>query len=487
MKISLLGFSPDSDPSIPGVVTSCVSVVPSIRGLKGAPSAIATTLPALASQCFGAATIRKLDDSRRLFAGVATKLYEASGTLWTDVSRAVGGAYTASSDVRWRFAQFGDVSLAVEKSDVLQFSSGSGAFANLIAPKASIVETVNQFVFLFDTNEATYGDSPSRWWCSALGDYTSWVPAVSTQCTTGLLLSSSGRITAGRRFGDNIIVYKQRAMYLGIYQGPPTIWGFVEIPGTAGALCQEAVVNVGTPEYPRHIFAGEDDFYSYDGARPIPIGTGAVKEYFFSGLSSNYPNRVLSAIDRKNSRVYFYYPTSSGTIDKCLVFNYKTGRWGTDDRTVEAAVEFISGGYTYDSLGSAYTTYDDLPNLTYDSQFWTSGVQSPAIFDSNHLLQTLTGVAGSCSFNTGDIGDDSQVFFVRRLKPKYLTSPTSATLTNYSKMSIGDSLIQNSTTTLSSSRFDFMKSARWHRFMHSSVGDFELNEFDLDAAQEGLE
>lgn len=487
MKASLLGFAPDSDPSAPGVVTSCVSVVPSIRGLRGAPSAVATALPALASSCFGAAMVRKLDNSRRLFAGAATKLYESAGTSWTDVSRAVGGAYTATVDTRWRFAQFGDVTLAVEKADVLQFSNGSGAFANLTAPKASIVETVNQFVFLFDTSEATYGDSPSRWWCSALGDYTNWVPAVATQCATGLLLSSSGPITAGRRFGDNIVAYKQRSMYFGIYQGPPAVWIFIEIPGSAGALCQEAVASIGTPENPRHIFVGEDDFYSFDGSRPIPIGTGVVKEYFFSGLSNTFPNRVASMIDRKNSRVYFYYPSSSGNIDRCLVFNYKTGRWGVDDRSIEAAVEYISGGLTYDALGSVYATYNDMPNIAYDSPFWTAGAASPAIFDTTHKIQTLTGAAGSCSLTTGDIGDDHNVFFVSRLKPKFLTAPTSATLTNYSKMSLGDTLTQETTTTMSNSRFDFMKSARWHRFLMQTVGDFELNEHEIDAVQEGSE
>lgn len=485
MKASLLGFMPDSDPSTPGVVTACTSVVPSIRGLKGAPSAVSTTLPALAAACFGAATVRKLDDSRRLFAGTATKLYESATTSWTDVSRA--GAYNASIDIRWRFAQFSDVSLAVNKGDVLQFSAGSGVFADLTAPKASIVETVNQFVFLFDTNEATFGDSPNRWWCCALGDYTNWVPSVPNQCASGILVGSSGRITAGRRFGDAIIAYKQRAMYLGIYQGPPSVWGFIQLPGTAGALCQEAVIDVGTSENPRHIFVGEDDFYSFDGSRAVPLGTGVVKEYFFSGLSNSFPNRVCSMLNRRLSLVYFYYASSGGVIDKCLVFNYKTGRWGSDDRSIEAAVEFISGGYTYDSLGTYYSTYDDMPNITYDSPFWVAGAQSPAIIDTTHKIQTLTGAAGASSLTTGDIGDDKQVFFVSRVKPKYLTQPTTASLTNYSKMSIGDAPTLESVTTISSNRFDFMKSARWHRFMHQSVGDFEFNELDIDAVPEGSE
>jgi hypothetical protein len=98
------------------------------------------------------------------------------------------------------------------------------------------------------------------------------------------LVSSQGSITAGRRFGSVIVVYKKNSMYLGVYVGPPTVWEFNLIQGDAGALSQEVVVNIGTAENPKHIFMGEDDFYVYDGSKPIRIGTNRVK-LKSSGLS----------------------------------------------------------------------------------------------------------------------------------------------------------------------------------------------------------
>ena len=158
------GYAPDADDTIPGVFTNCSNVVPTLKGFAGAPSPQTRTLStALAAAPKGATLIRKLDNSVRLFAGTGTKLYEAGASSWTDRTRSVGGDYSLGSDIRWRFTQYGDVSLAVAKTDTLQ-SSTTAAFADVTgAPKASVVETVGNFVFLFDTNEATYSDSPNRW------------------------------------------------------------------------------------------------------------------------------------------------------------------------------------------------------------------------------------------------------------------------------------------------------------------------------------
>ena len=35
------------------------------------------------------------------------------------------------------------------------------------APKAKILAVLKGFVMAFNTSDATYGDSPDRWWCSA--------------------------------------------------------------------------------------------------------------------------------------------------------------------------------------------------------------------------------------------------------------------------------------------------------------------------------
>ena len=103
----IAGFSPDADPTTPGVLTECTNIVPHPSGFKGAPSAVSVGANALAAECRGAVVATKLDGSRRIFAGTQTKLYELNGTSWTDRS-AGGGSSTGSSESRWSFCQFGD-------------------------------------------------------------------------------------------------------------------------------------------------------------------------------------------------------------------------------------------------------------------------------------------------------------------------------------------------------------------------------------------
>jgi len=483
-KTPIVGYAPDADPATPGVLTDCISIVPTLNGVAGAPSAVSAGLSALAAACTGAASLLKLDATSRLFAGTSTKLYEDVSGTWTDRTRASGGDYSAA--VRWSFGQFGNVSLAVTKSDNPQYSI-TGAFADLSgAPKASYVETAANFVILADYNDGT--DTPNGVYWSAIGDYTDWTPSIATQCGFVSLNDTSGRNIGIKRFGRNVIIYKQRSMYLGVYVGAPTVWDFSLISGETGAASNYCIVDVGTSDDPRHIFMGYEDFYSFDGSRPIPLGTNVIKETVFGELNKTYANATFAMHDRINSRVYFFYPTSASvTPNKCVVYNYRSNKWGRDDRSVEAVLEYISAGTTYDDLGTLYSTYADLPSVSYDSGIWSGGYPIPAYFDTSHVLQTLTGASTTSQITTGDIGDDSTQMLISRVKPRFQTAPTSATMTNYYRYNLGDSLTTDTTVNMSSSRFDVLREARWHRFNLAFSGPVELTGLVFDAQASGSE
>jgi hypothetical protein len=479
--MKLLGYAPDVDETQEGVIIDCSAFIPTEKGMQSAPSASDIGIDALAAQCYGAAFTRDLDDTFRVFAGTQTKLYELSGTSWTDRTRASGGDYNLGATDFWRFAQFGDTTLAVNKTDVLQ-SSATGAFADVSgAPKASIVETVGNQVFLCDTDDATYGDSPNRWWCSGLRDFTDWTPSITTQVATNTLVSTSGRITGAKAFGNQIVIYKERSMYIGTYVGAPAIWDFNQIAGDAGCSSNEAIVNIGTLDNPVHIFMGKDDFWRFDGARPIPIGA-PLRRTVYEELDPTNAYKIKSLLDRVNQRIYFFYPSkaSGGSLNKCVVYHYRTGQWGRDDRVIEASFNFISGGYTYDTLDTVSTTYDGYDaSLTFNSPFWTSGDEAPALFNSSHVVNTLSGKSGNSSFTMHDIGDDTNFLLLKRVKPRWLTRPTSAVMVNSCKNSQGDTLEECDTTTMFDSRFDVLRSARIHRLRFDMVGDALLNDVNV--------
>lgn len=478
--IPFIGFAPDADPTTPGVITECTNFVPTLRGFSGSASGIDTGMAALASASLSAAVLTSLSGTNRLIAGTTTKLYEKSAFTWTDVSRAT--AYNASTTYPWRFAQFGDTSLAINKGDVLQYSN-SGAFADVTAPKAAVMCVVSGFVMLGNTNDGAYGDSFDRWWCSAYLDYTDWVPAISTQCTTGRLVDTPGAITGMKALGYNVVAYKDRSMYLGRLDSTPGVWDFTLIPGEIGCSSQEAIADIGTA----HIFIGFEDIYIYDGTAPTPIGS-PIRKWFFADLDPAYMYRIRSSHDKTNALVYFYYPQrgQSGNLTGCIVYNYKSNKWGVADKAIECAVDYITGGYTYDTLPIIGSTWDSWPEVTYDSPFWTASSRYPAYVGTDHKIYAMTGASTSSSFTTGDYGVEDYYTLLSRVTLRYLSRPTTAMMTNYYQDLHGDPWTADQITTEYSGRFDVLFSAPWHRVKFDFTGDFEVTGATAETQASGV-
>jgi len=123
-----------------------------------------------------------------------------------------------------------------------------------------------------------------------------------------------------------------------------------------------------------HFFIGPADIYVYDGTVPRSIGA-PIRQWFFQSLNGSQRANIIGAADLARDLVYWYYPSvasATGTCDSCIVYNIRTNQWGRASQSIESAVEYASGAVTYDGLGMLYSTYDNLPNIAYDSPFWIS-------------------------------------------------------------------------------------------------------------------
>lgn len=486
----LLGFVPDVEQTTSGAMLECSNMVGTVKGMKAAPSSVVTTYPASAEACTGAALLQKLDASVRFFIGGATLLQEGISGAWTNRSR--GGGYAASVN-RWRFCQFGDDSIAANKTCVLQRSTGA-AFANLTAPLADLCETAAGFVLLANCNDTgaglgtTYGDQTDRWWCCAINDVATWVPSLSVQCATGRLVDAPGPIRGLRRLGANIIAYKDKSIFVGTYVGAQAgVWRWDLIPGDIGCSSHETVVSTGTT----HLFIGETDIYSFDGSRPIPIGA-PLRQWFFARLNRAYQYLIAALHDRINGLVYWFYPSTnstSGALDEAIVYNYRSQKWGTVTRAIEMPIELVQGGITYDNLGTLYSTYADMPNVSYDSPFWVANTPVPGLIGTDHRPYTMSGPAGSWSF-AGELYGDEQVFsLASRVNVRWITKPTAAALTHRYAVDESSTLTTPASVAMSQStgRFDILRSARWHQEAISGSGDAELVGLDVQVKQDGDE
>lgn len=463
----LLGFAPDLEPTTPGVITECDNFVPYESGMKTAPSPVNVGNAALSAACKGAALARNRLNSSKLFAGTVSNIYELGGSAWTSV----GSGFSLAADDVWRFGVFGDSFLAVCPSANLQRYSG-GAFSVVAgAPKARAIVVAKGFVMLLATNEGTYGDSPDRWWCSALWNETNWTPNVATQCATGQLVEGSGSLTAGLRMGDTVVAYKERCIFVGQYVGGAAVWQWSPPIGDVGCIGVEAVAD--TPI--GHVFVGSDNFYVFDGTRPVPIGD-QVKQWWLDNSSAQYRYRTKLLWDRENNCVYVFYPSSSsaGECDQVLVYHVGAKKWGVMTQTVEAVINYASQGITYDGGSPLVTTYDSGPAISFDSPFWLSSKSSPGFFKADHAIYTLTGVPGYSYFVTGDYGDEGAYSMCTALRVRCALLPDDLDCQGYTFQMSGGASSAGSTSAFDGSKFPMRQTGRFHRFMVSMTGDAKV-------------
>lgn len=481
MRLELLGFSPDLDPATPGVVTDCDAIVPTAKGMSAANAPESAQYPALASAPRSAFVAELLDGSKRTLVATQSAIMEAVAGAWIDRSK-VGG-YTGTN--RTRFTVFGNAVLSTNRAEPLQQALPGGNFQDIAgSPRALVLVSASGFVLAFNINGMTLGDQADGWGCSALRNQNDWTPAAATQCVAGRLLDSPGPIRAAAALGGDVVAYKPTSMYLGRYVGPPLVWQWTRVPGDIGCAGAESVVTVGT----RHFFIGQDDIYLFDGTVPKPIGA-PVREWFFANLSNTNRNKILGVADLARDLVYWYYPSVNspdGEIDSCLIYNIKKDQWGKWSVAVQAVVQYSSGQITYDSLGTVFATYDDLPDISFDSPFWIADQTIPGIFIEN-TLYSLTGVPEQSFLTTGDYGDLTDYTMLRRVTPRYIENPTSASCTNYYRQNIGNTPTPDQTAPLSRGRFDFRRASRWHRFRVQQNGACTLTGVDIDLKTSGRE
>lgn len=466
----LLGFAPDVEAPTPGMLVDCSQFIPYLTGMEAAPALQTPTgVPALADDCQGAAVVTLLDGTRRVIAGTQSALYELASSTWSDVT---GTPYTGGTDSRWSFTQFGDTTVAANRADTIQFSN-SGAFADISgAPKAEIVFSVGAFVMALNVNDGA--DKPDGWHCCAAFDVSDWTESVTTQSASGRLVSTPGQLTAGLRLGEYAVAYKSSSIYLGQYVGAPAVWDWILVPGgESGCVGKEALCDVDGA----HFFVGTDNFWLFDGTRPVPVGDGQVRQWFFDNSDPGNIFKTKCVYDRQQNRVWVFYPSAGSSVcDSALVFHLKNKQWGKADTTVQAVLNYVAPGFTFDTWDDAGATFDTLPDISFDSQYWLSGGKALSVFNTSNQLQSFNGVAGTSSFTTGDAGDDDAVTLLKQIRLRFAAGykPLTASVATFNKMSSGDDFTPGPVSTINDGKFDILRAARWHRAVFTMTGDVRV-------------
>lgn len=475
--IPLLGFTPDLAPDTLGGICACSNIIPSDRGMKPAPSPVDAGIAALADDCRGIASVTLLDGTQRTIAGTSTHLYEVTAATWTD-RRTAPNALGETG--RWSFTMMGSAIIAASKENLLQ-TSVSGNFTSIAgAVKARYVTTASGFVVAGDINDGV-DDHSDRWWCSGYQDYTDWTVSASTQCANGRLLDTAGGITGMRRLGDNVVAYKEKAIYVGIYVGGTVVWSFQKIPGEIG--CQNSGLIVSNEQ--SHLFLSRDDFYSFDGTNLTPMNSPCFK-WVNNRINKSAPYLAESTFDNERGIAWWFFPSAAATIaDSWVCYHVTSRRWGYGTLDAEAVAQYINGGITYDTAPASWT-YDSAPSYSYDSAFWSAITTNLAIIGSDHKLYLLNGSGADASMTLCEMGSDAGDTFISRVWPRYFTYPTTASMTLYAKYTQTASYSTVTTVDIYSGRFEVLSSALWHQIKIDMTGDWEIPSVDVIATTDGV-
>lgn len=489
MLVPLSQFAPDADQGTPGVLMDATGVMPIERSIKSAPEALDSGIATAASEIFGAATVERVDSSKTLYMGTATRLYSASGSTWTDVTRA-SGVYAAPASSSWYFTAFGNQVFAANNGTVMQVSTGS-LFSDVTgAPRAEIVETVGLFVMAFNASDGASWDYDDGWWSSAQSNATDWTPAIATGSVRGRFYATPGPIRAAKPLGEQMVAYKSTGVYLGTNSGPPLWWTWSLVPGDAGCVGKYAVAQIVMNGAPAHFVVGPRAMYVFDGTRPVTIGDGLVRRWFYQRLNPTYREKTSCVVDRAEGVVYVLFPNSqsSGELNDCLIFSYRTNKWGRGrNYAARFGLQYLAPSSTYETVPPVGVTYEDISSPSFDDLFRDADMEAAAIVTTGDKIATLNGAAVSSSFRTSYFGVDGNISLISRVRPRFIAPPASASMNLYAGDALGDvpSVVQ--TATYTDKRFDVLSEARWQQVEMTVAGSFEITALDVELVGSSVE
>ncbi|MFZ5789778.1 MAG: hypothetical protein ACOY3L_03670 [Pseudomonadota bacterium] len=381
----------------PGALEA-LNVIPRAGGYGPLKSLLPSGGGAGAARLQGAASFRSTDLSVKNFCGAATALYKFDGTAWSDVSRTAGGAYGCPAEGMWRFAQFGDLAIAVNGVDAPQkFVMASGtAFTALggSPPLARHVATVRDFVVMARDPSFT---NRVQW--SGINDAESWTPSAATQADQQDL-PDGGQIM-GLVGGEYGLVFQEHAIRRMTYVGSPLVFQIDKIAIDKGALCEYSIA----AHERRAFFVAHDGIYMLAaGQELVPIGAEKVDRTFLADLNASYLHRVTGAIDPIAKLYVLSYPSrdsADGTPDRLLIYNWQLQRWARGLVACDFVYSAFSQSVWHSDNIDALLGHSDATLYSGDSALFAgSGVQALAAFTTDHKLGFFEGPSLGATVDT---------------------------------------------------------------------------------------
>jgi hypothetical protein len=467
------GFAPDLDPTTPGIFVDTDQMFPTPAGYRPLRQLLLeSTGGPLPDACYGAFFEQDgINAGRAILLATAQRIYIYDILSNSFINVSGGQTFNGPANpagyrsARWRWAMFGGDLIVLNPGDAPQLLSApaynAAAALGGNPPHGSIIEAVGDFVFILDS-------AGNDWNCCGIGNDAVWTPDIGTQAANGTLDDTPGPIVAAHALGANLLVYKQRATYLGTYLGPPVIWSFSLLADDAGSICDEAVVSYGGIQ----VSMGFENFYTCDGSPPRVLDSPLRRWFYETSLDCAHATNVWGVWDKLHNLIVWFYPSVAanppGALDRYICWHPDTNRWMT--------------GKVANNVEAVITPFAPItPNGSIS--YSPTAVFGMALVLADHNLHSYSGDPATGYVTTGDIGDPMHYSLVRTVRPKFKTYPAAnaAIATPLYRHNLGDIQMAGQPCELTRyGAFAMRQAARYHAVRIQTSADCEIAGVDVD-------
>lgn len=462
-RIDFGEWLPDQ-PGLTGVVKEALNVVPQAVGYGPLRTPVDYSQAAAETLTNVVAGRNPATGNTEVFAGSETKLYklDSSDLSLDDVSKT--GGYTTPAEQKWRFTQFGDVLIAANADEILQYwqLGVSSAWADLdaAAPTAKYLTVVRDFVVTGYTSSL---DSQKVQW-SGINDETAWTTTPTNQADYQII--PDGGAVQGITGGEFGIVLMEKSIYRMSYVGTPAIFQFDNISRNLGCFEPNSIVQYQGITY----FLSDDGFYACNGTQVIGIGSEKVDRFFFGDLDEAYSYKMSATVDPIRNLIVWAYPSSgsNGAVDSLIIYNFETKKWSRAEVTVGFVSQSATPAYTLEAL-DVFGTLDTLES-SLDSRIWTGG-KSQFVGGSGAKIVTFSGSNLTGTIQTGDIEVPGRSSTINMSRP--LIDSGAGQVAVATRNRLVDAITYGSYTAADSEgRAAFRTTGRYHRLSVQPTGSW---------------
>lgn len=322
---------------------------------------------------------------KRLFLAGLTTIYSYLSASYTNVSRAVGGAYTATASNVWTGGVLHGIPFLNNGSDAPQeWDAAAAKFKDLTNwPSGYVTQVLRSFknyLVALNYNTGTVQFPHNVLWSHPAdpGSVPStWNTADATKDAGNAPLSDTpGHILDGMAMGDNFVIYKEDATILMQHIGAPNIFKFRTVLRESGMLARNCMGEV----MGRHVVLTPNDVVVFNGTQAESIINKRWRRNLFSQISvADYAKSFVTVFPAPRE-VWICISTQAGyPPDLAYVWNWRENTWAKRDLPF---AQSIISAFTPDATDASWDS---------DSGTWDSDGESWSAF----TLRGKVGVVAS--------------------------------------------------------------------------------------------